>query len=79
MDTAAWVYYRAGEYDKALELLSGVEEKIKQVPEALYHLGMIHKELGNREKALNYLQEALASENFAAPKDAAAALRELGQ
>ncbi len=79
MDTAAWVYYRAGEYDKALELLTGVEEKIKQVPEALYHLGMINKELGNREKALSYLQEALASEKFVAPKDAEAALQELQQ
>ena len=79
MDTAAWVYYRAGEYEKALELLTGVEEKIKQVPEALYHLGMIHKALDHREKALAYLQEALASKNFIAPKDAVAALKELQQ
>ncbi len=79
MDTAAWVYYRAGEYAKALGLLSGVEEKIKEVPEALYHLGMINKELGNKEKALSCLQEALASKNFVAPKEAQAALQELGQ
>ena len=77
MDTAAWACFHAGEYEKALELLGGLEEKIKQSPEALYHLGMINKKLGNREKAKSCLQAALMNKKFIAVKKAEAALQEL--
>ncbi|MCK5682180.1 tetratricopeptide repeat protein, partial [bacterium] len=77
MDTAAWVYYRAGENEKALSLLSGVAEKIKEVPEALYHLGMINKAAGNLDAAIGYLQASLDGNEFAAKKAAVAALKEL--
>ena len=77
MDTAGWVYYRAGDYEKALTLLSGVAEKIKEVPEALYHLGMINKASGHPEAAIKYLTQALASKKFATAKEAEAALKEL--
>jgi tetratricopeptide (TPR) repeat protein len=77
MDTAAWVYYRAGDNEKALKLLTRVEDKIKEIPEGLYHLGMINKAAGNREAAITYLEQALASKKLATEKEAKAALQEL--
>ncbi len=79
MDTAAWVYYRAGDNEKALSLLTGVVGKIKEVPEALYHLGMINKAAGHPEAAMKYLEQALATKKLAAAKEAQAALQELQQ
>ena len=78
LDTAAWVYYKKGEYEKARTLLLPVEEKGRQIPEMAYHLGMIHARLGEKAKAREFLNLALSSrEDFTGRKDAEKALEEL--
>jgi len=79
MDTAAWVFYQNGKYEQALEFLHGVEEKIQQVPEALYHLAMIQVKLGDKEAAVANLKAALKSEKFPGRREAEVALRKLQQ
>ena len=61
-DTAAWVYYRRGEYDKALDILKGVVEKMPNVPVFQYHLGMTYYKKGDKAAAKEHLSLAI-SEN----------------
>jgi len=62
LDTAAWVYYRQGKYEKARDLLISVEDKSRDMPSINYHLGMIYLELGEKKEAEKYLRLALKSE-----------------
>jgi tetratricopeptide (TPR) repeat protein len=71
VDTAAWVYYRKGEFAKARDLLMKVEEKGKDIPEINYHLGMVYLELGEQDKAESYLRLALNSERDFSGKEEA--------
>ncbi|HRR41918.1 MAG TPA: tetratricopeptide repeat protein, partial [Syntrophales bacterium] len=59
VDTAAWVYYRKGEYEKARGLLLSVYESASRFPAIQYHLGMTYLRLGDNEKARTHLQLAL--------------------
>lgn len=58
-DTVGWAYYRAGEYDKAVEYISQAVEGAPQNPEMLYHLGAAQFASGNEEAARANLEEAL--------------------
>jgi len=58
LDTAAWVYYRKGDYDKAAEILKGVVEKAPKVPVVQYHLGMVYYKQGTRPAAREHLTKA---------------------
>lgn len=58
LDTAAWVYYRKGDYDKAAEILSGVVEKAPKVPVFQYHLGMVLYKQGKKDAAREHLTKA---------------------
>ena len=58
-DTAAWVAYKKGEYEKARILLSNIYEKVDQNSAINYHMGMIYLGLGDRTNAKSYLQIAL--------------------
>jgi tetratricopeptide (TPR) repeat protein len=49
LDTAGWVYYRKGDYDKAPEILQNVVEKTPKVPVFQYHLGMVYYKQGNKD------------------------------
>ena len=54
----AWVLASAGEREEALEVLARAEEKGAQLKE----IGVVHGELGNTERAFEYLRRALAEE-----------------
>jgi len=78
LDTAAWIYYRKGEFEKAKSLLAPVEDKGRLIPEMGYHLGMIYARMGEKEKAKELLQTALNSKmEFTGKKDAEKALGEM--
>jgi uncharacterized protein HemY len=53
------VHYRVAEYDKAVEVLTGVVEKMPDVPVFNYHLGMAYYKQGNAEEAKAYLSKAV--------------------
>ena len=59
LDTAAWIYYRKGNFKKAFDLLFGLGDKIKDAPVINYHLGMICFKSGEMKKAKKYLQVSL--------------------
>ena len=74
-DSLAWVYYRKGEYQKALDLLKGLDDEfINANADVSYHLGAVYAALGRMQQALPYLQRA-------APqiKDAAKMLKRLSK
>jgi tetratricopeptide (TPR) repeat protein len=58
LDTAGWVYYRRGEYEKALANLTRVVEKAPQVPVFQYHLGMVYYQMGDKAAAREHLSKA---------------------
>jgi len=58
-DTAAWVYYRKGNYERAKSLILSNYETASRFPAVQYHLGMIYLRLGDNEKARNHLKLAL--------------------
>jgi tetratricopeptide (TPR) repeat protein len=77
LDTEAWIYYRKGDYEKARDILLGVVEKVRDIPVANYHLGMILLHLGEKEKAREYLQLAVNSkEPFPGKEEAKNALEQ---
>ncbi|CAI8955179.1 Lipopolysaccharide biosynthesis regulator YciM [Methylocaldum szegediense] len=74
-DTLAWIYYRKGEYEKALPLQLKVVEKSPGVPIYHYHLGMIYLKKGERAVAAEHLQKAVDSgKDFAGLEEARSAL-----
>lgn len=78
MDTAAWVYYRKGEFARALDLLMAVQDKGKEIPEYNYHLGMIYLAMGEKDKAKDYLRTAVESEGYFPGKETAVKVLETG-
>ena len=54
-----WIYYRMGEYEKAVRLLTESTEKIPDNAVLHYHLGMALLKQGNTESAKQHLEEAL--------------------
>jgi len=62
LDTAGWVYYRKGDYDKAAEILKGVVEKAPKVTVFQYHLGMTYFRLGDKAAASEHLTRATDTE-----------------
>ena len=58
-DTRGWVHYRAGDYDKALELLKEAADVESSNAEILYHLGAAYLANNDIENARTYLERAL--------------------
>jgi tetratricopeptide (TPR) repeat protein len=59
-DTLGWVYFRRGEYDRALPL---IQESVEQLPdnqEIQFHLGITQYMLGNEQEAKANLEKALS-------------------
>lgn len=73
-DTVGWVYYRAGEYAKAVEVLEGVVNAAPKVPVFHYHLGMAYAKAGDKAKAKAALSKALELGDFAEAEEARKAL-----
>jgi tetratricopeptide (TPR) repeat protein len=62
-DTAAWVYYRKGEYDKAAGILQNVVKKAPNVRVFQYHLGMVYYRQGDKAAAREYLTRATTGDH----------------
>ncbi|RLB95973.1 MAG: hypothetical protein DRH50_02565, partial [Deltaproteobacteria bacterium] len=63
LDTQAWILFRSGEPEKALEIIDTVDANV-QNPTLLYHKGVVLLALGEKEKARIALQQALEDENL---------------
>ncbi len=78
LDTVGWVYYKAGEFDKAVEILQQAVELAPDAAELHYHLGMAFASQGSPEKAKEHLTIATTSEqNFSGKESAHQKLKEL--
>jgi len=78
LDILGWVYYRAGEYEKAVSVMEHVIEKSPNTPLANYHLGMVYFKQGEKNKAKTFLSKAVESRTpFVGYKDAEATLEKL--
>jgi tetratricopeptide (TPR) repeat protein len=69
-DTVGWVYYRAGDYAKAVEVLEGVVKAAPKTAIFQYHLGMAYAKAGDKAKAKAALSKALDLGDFAEAEEA---------
>ena len=77
-DTLGWVYFKLGDYEKAIEYLSKTIDKKPDVKIFNYHLGMAYKLSGDKDKAKLYLEKSLSGKGpFNLKAMAQAALKEL--
>ena len=59
IDSLAWVYYRRGEYEKALELMESLDEDfINADADVAYQMGAVYAAVGQAEQARVYLEQA---------------------
>ncbi len=61
-ETLAWVYYRKGEYEKAVPYINAALKTNCKNPVLLSHAGMIYSKVNHRDKARTFLQEALRND-----------------
>ncbi|MFT6398752.1 MAG: tetratricopeptide (TPR) repeat protein [Bradymonadia bacterium] len=59
LDSLAWVYYRRGQFEEALEIQFEALELVDDNAVIWDHLGDIHLQLGDREEALDAWRRAL--------------------
>jgi tetratricopeptide (TPR) repeat protein len=78
LDTAGWVYYRQGNYEKAAEILAGLVERAPNVQVFRYHLGMAYLKLGDKAAAREQLLKATEGEaSYEGVEEARQALKSL--
>ncbi|MFK5948687.1 MAG: tetratricopeptide repeat protein [Methylococcales bacterium] len=78
LDTIGWMYYKAGDYNTALDTLNKAVEKSPDVNILNYHLGMTYKMSGDKNQAKIYLEKSLADgKKFKEKELAKAALKGL--
>ncbi|MEA2108938.1 MAG: tetratricopeptide repeat protein [Pseudomonadota bacterium] len=78
VDSAAWVYYKLGEYARARDLLLGVKDKLDKIPIGQYHLGMAFLKLNDSEQAKEWLAKSVSSkEEFSGREHALKLLKTL--
>jgi putative PEP-CTERM system TPR-repeat lipoprotein len=58
-DTLGWVYYKKGEYDKAIENFSFAYERMPGSPAVNLHLGLAYLMKGDKIEARKYLEAVL--------------------
>lgn len=73
LDTIGWVYYKRGNYVKAINYLTQVVDKMPEVNIFNYHLGMAYKLSGDKMQAKTYLKKSLADNKQFKEKELAAA------
>ncbi|MDX8349217.1 tetratricopeptide repeat protein [Cognatiyoonia sp. IB215446] len=81
-DTYGWIAYRQNKFDEALTYLKPAAEGLPDDPLVQYHLGMTYAALGDHEKAIEQLGNALAlagSSPLPQFDEARAKLQELSQ
>lgn len=58
-DSLGWVYYKRGDYSRALKLLTKAVSMIPDDPVILEHLGDVYNHMNSKENALNYYRQSL--------------------
>ncbi len=76
-DTAAWVYYKTGDIQKAHEIATPVVDEMPDVAIFNYHLGMIYLKNGDVLNARKLLSRAVEKEGFEGVDIARSALEKL--
>ncbi len=77
-DTIGWVYYKSGDYDKALVYLKQAVEKSPDVNIFNFHLGMAYEKAGDKVNAKKYLEKSLENKQpFKEKSQAESALKNL--
>ena len=61
LDTLGWVYYKRGEYEKALSALLQADVLAPQQTVIHYHLGAVYFEKGDSDTARKYLEKVVKS------------------
>jgi tetratricopeptide (TPR) repeat protein len=59
LDTLGWVYYKKGDYQKALENIMAAIQSGAREAEVYYHLGLIHVKMDNKSDAQEAFRQAL--------------------
>lgn len=59
LDTLGWIYYRKGEYERALEYLRKAQDQLGPDPEILLHIGDVHAAKDDKERAKAYWKKSL--------------------
>jgi tetratricopeptide (TPR) repeat protein len=59
-DSLGWVYYKKGEYEKALKYLQKASELVPEDPVIMEHVGDAYLKLNDRANALKHFQKAMA-------------------
>ncbi len=78
IDTLGWIYYKTGEYSKAVELLSRVVEKQPEIGLFQYHLGMAYYKAGDKVNAKIHMGKSSKSkQKFKGRDEMEAILRKL--
>jgi len=78
LDTVGWVYYKLGDYERAVQYLTQAVKKAPEINVFNYHLGMAYKMSGDKAQAKTYLEKSLANgKKFKEKESAKAALKEL--
>ncbi len=62
-DSLGWVYYKKGNYHRAMELLKKAAELVPGDPAILEHIGDTYLKLGDKANALKSYQKALAKKD----------------
>ncbi|MBI2399945.1 MAG: tetratricopeptide repeat protein, partial [Deltaproteobacteria bacterium] len=77
-DTLGLIYFRMGQYEKALGAYSGIISGGSTNPASYYRLGLIYKKLGRGEDAAGAFEKALnINDEFPESPEAKKHLREL--
>jgi predicted Zn-dependent protease len=63
-DTLAWVMYKKGNYSGAIPLLEDCLQRVPNLAECHYHLGMALVAAGQKEKGKTQLQAALQTKKL---------------
>jgi tetratricopeptide (TPR) repeat protein len=70
-DTLGWVLFKKGDYTRALPLLQESADKLSDLPDVQFHLGMAQYMLGDEAAARAALQKAAQAKDFPLKEEAA--------
>ncbi len=68
-DSLGWVYYKKGDYQKALNYLKKASEIVPEDPVILEHVGDAYLKLNDKPNALKYYQKSMAKREKEKDKD----------
>jgi putative PEP-CTERM system TPR-repeat lipoprotein len=77
IDTAGWAYHKAGNNERALQLLRDARLRDPGNPEIRFHLAQVLAQAGRHNEAREELQVALRSSQFASAAEARALMSKL--